>query len=154
MDSLTNSSNSKRESLKLGTVLLDSLPSSLLTDQAPEKYLVAVVFNRRAEPEEVDFLTGTGVSDRLRSAGYPDVELNVVNRRLEISNTTLEELRDGLSVALAQELSGVEQEFERERVARNTQFRKDVDAETKRAEAVQLLAQSITFDPARIETLI
>ncbi|WP_347038470.1 hypothetical protein AAHB37_18515 [Glutamicibacter halophytocola] len=151
MNSSANTPNSERETLKLGTVLLDGLPGSLLTDQAPEKYLVAVVFNRRAEPEEADFLTGTAVKERLRSAGYPDVELNVVNRRLEISNTSLEELRDGLSVAIARELAGVEQKFERERVARNAQFRKEVDAESKRSEAVQLLAQSITFDPARIE---
>lgn len=153
MNSSANTPNSERETLKLGTVLLDGLPGSLFTDQAPEKYLVAVVFNRRAEPEEADFLTGTAVKERLRSAGYPDVELNVVNRRLEISNTSLEELRDGLSVAIARELAGVEQKFERERVARNAQFRKEVDAESKRSEAVQLLAQSITFDPARIEAL-
>lgn len=141
--------------LTVGNVLMDSLPATLLTAKAPEKYTVAAVFNRRPEPEEIQNILSPAVKQELASVGYTNVELGVSNRRLEISNTSLEELRDGLAFAIACVLTQQSEAFQQHRRATEAQIKKETNEETHRAQAVQALASSISFSPkARTDQII
>ncbi|QEP07375.1 hypothetical protein [Glutamicibacter sp. ZJUTW] len=133
------------EPLTVGDVLVDSLPGTLFTAHAPEKYMVAAVFNRRPEPEEIRNILSSEVQEQLASSGYADIKLSIANRRLEISNTSLEELRDGLAFAIACALAQQSEKFQHHQDMTETQFRKDIDAETERSQSVQKLAKSISF---------
>ncbi|WP_141367535.1 hypothetical protein [Glutamicibacter uratoxydans] len=130
----------------MGEVLVDSLPGTLFTAQAPEKYMVAVVFSRRPEAEEIRNIQSLEVQEQLASSGYPDIKLNISNRRLEIANTSLEELRDGLAFAIACALAQQSEKFQHHQDVAETEFRKEIDAETERSQSVQHLAKSISFD--------
>lgn len=134
-----------RDPLTVGNVLIDSLPATLFTDSAPEKYMIAVVFNRRPELEEIHNILSPTVKQELASAGYTDVELEIYNRRLEISNTSLEELRDGLAFAITRVLARQSEVFQQHRRAAETRFKKETNEESHRAQAVQTLASSISF---------
>ncbi len=52
MDTRDRASGPDIEPIGLGSVLVDSLPATLLTEKAPAKYTVAAVFTRRPEREE------------------------------------------------------------------------------------------------------
>lgn len=148
MKPLRDSTPTIHDPLTVGSVLMDSLPGTLFTDEAPEKYMVAAVFNRRPEPEEIQAVLGHTVKQQLASAGYPNVELGVSNRRLEISNTCLEELRDGLASAIAGALAQQNERLQHQRRAAAAQFKKETDEETQRVQAVQNLASSVSFGSA------
>lgn len=140
----------KHQPLKIGAVLMNSLPGTLLSDKAPGAYRVAAVFNRQPAAEETEFLTSDFMRGQLDAAGYPDAVLSAANRRLEISNTSLEQLRDGLAALIARELALAGKKFEADRDERNSQFHKDIDAESQRYAAVQKLAESVAFSSAEI----
>ena len=78
-------------------ILVNDLPSTLGTLEAPERYTVTAVFTRRPLPQELDLLAASDVDKRLSEAGYPTVTLRTADRRLLIDNTNLAELRDGLA---------------------------------------------------------
>src|SRR6478736_1387528 len=107
METQTRTSGIDVAALGLGSVLVGSLPAALLTDHAPERYTVEAVFTRRPERDEVTEILGIETRDRLARAGYPTVEVTVSDRRLEIANTNLEELRDGLAAVLADRLAEI-----------------------------------------------
>lgn len=78
-------------------ILVNDLPSTLGTLDAPERYTVTAVFTRRPLPQELDQLAASDVDDRLTEAGYPNVTLRTADRRLLIENTNLHELSHGLA---------------------------------------------------------
>jgi hypothetical protein len=78
-------------------ILIDQLPPSLGTAEAPDDYTVMAVFTRRPLPQEIDLLKERSVEERLATAGYPRVSLAVADRRLIITNTNLHELKHGLA---------------------------------------------------------
>jgi hypothetical protein len=78
-------------------ILVNDLPSSLGTLEAPERYTVSAVFTRRPLPQELALLASPEIDTRLSEAGYPEAALRTSDRRLLIDNTNLAELRDGLA---------------------------------------------------------
>lgn len=145
MNTQTRGSGTETGALGLGTVLVGSLPAALLTDHAPERYTVEAVFSRRPERDEVTEILGSETRDRLARAGYPTVELTVSDRRLEIANTNLEELRDGLAGVLANRLAEITAGVRARQDAAALKFHDAAESEQARAAAVAALAESITF---------
>lgn len=138
----------KNESpLGLGSVLVGSLPATLMTDDAPDRYTVEAVFTRKADRDEVAAIESSATHDHFFALGYPLVELRVSDRRLEIANTTLEELRDGLAAAITAHLADISDGLSAERVAAAGRFEDANVREQKRAAAVAILAASVTFLP-------
>lgn len=133
------------DSLGLTSVLVGSLPETLMTDAAPERYSVEAVLSRKAQPVEVAAIEGADVLDRLMASGYPTIQLRVSDRRLVISHTNLEELRDGLAAVIAAQLERIsgEERVARERAASDQ--REASDRESERAKAVVALASSVAF---------
>jgi len=146
MSTQTRTNGSDVALLGLGSVLVGSLPATLLTDEAPEKYTVEAVFTRRPEPDEVTQILDAGTREFLAQAGYHDVELTVSDRRLEIANTNLEELRDGLAGLLSERLAAISHTIRTRRDAAAAKFEEAAEHEHERAAAVAALAESVVFE--------
>lgn len=131
--------------LGLGSVLVGSLPAALMTDEAPDRYTVEAVFTRRPERDEIAEILGSETRDRLAKAGYPTVEVTISDRRLEIANTNLEELRDGLGGVLADRLAEVSAGVRAMQDVAAVRFREAAEGEQGRAASVAALAASVTF---------
>lgn len=145
MDTHERASGADAATLRLGSVLVGSLPAALMTPDAPDRYTVEAVFTRRPEHDEITEILGSETHDVLVGAGYPAVELTVSDRRLEIANTNLEELRDGLSTVLADRLAEISVADRAKHEAAAVQFREAAAEEQKRAAAVAALAEAVTF---------
>jgi len=145
MDTQTRTSGVDTATLGLGSVQVGSLPAALMTDHSPARYSVEAVFTRRPEHNEVKGLLGTRTLEVLAEAGYSDVRLAVADRRLIISNTTLEELRDGLASVLADRIAQVSSEIQMERSLVLARRREAAVVEESRVAAVTELAGSVTF---------
>jgi len=148
METQTRTSGTSAAALGLGSVLVGSLPAALLTDHAPDRYTVEAVFTRRPERDELTEILGSETRDRLKRAGYPTVELTVTDRRLEIGNTNLEELKDGLATVIADLLAEISAGVRARRDAAAIQLQDAAASENTRAAAVAALAESITFGPS------
>lgn len=131
--------------LGLSSVLTGSLPPTLGTPAAPERYQVDAVFTRRPLPAELDALASSAPHDALLAAGYPDVTLRVSDRRLEIGNSNLEELEGGLSTVLADLLAGISRRVRQVQSAAFDKAAAAADIEHKRTADVLQRAGSITF---------
>lgn len=132
--------------LGLGSVLVGSLPATLLTDDAPPTYTVEAVFSRRPAPEEITGILDDRTRTLLAEAGYPRVEVAVSDRRLEISRTTLEELRGGLSTVIADRLASISTQVKARQQSTARAMADAAAIEEKRAAAITALAQSVAFD--------
>ncbi|WP_231902631.1 hypothetical protein [Microbacterium sp. TNHR37B] len=145
METQTRTSGGDTATLGLGSVLVGSLPAALMTDEAPDRYTVEAVFTRRPERDEIEQILGSETRARLASAGYPAVEVAISDRRLEIANTNLEELRDGLGSVLADRLAEISAGVRATRDAAAGRFRDAAVVEQARAASVTALAGSVTF---------
>lgn len=145
MNAKSGSAGQDAGALGLGSIIVGALPETLLTDDAPERYTVEAVFTRKPDRVEVDALLSGDTRRLLSEAGYPAVELTVSDRRLEIANTTLEELRDGLAATLAALLAEISGDVQTERDAAAARSRVAFDREEHRAAAVVALADSVVF---------
>jgi len=132
--------------LGLGSVLVDSLPTELMTADAPDRYTVEAVFTRRPEQDEVRGILGDGTRDLLAKAGYPAVRITVADRRLVIANTSLEELRDGLSRILAERLAEISAGVHSRQQAAADRLQHAAETEHERLAAVTALAESVRFE--------
>jgi hypothetical protein len=151
MNTQTRTSGVDAATLGLGSVLVGSLPAALMTDHAPDRYTVEAVFTRRPERDEVTEILGSETRDFLAKAGYSTVELTVSDRRLEIANTNLEELRDGLAAVLADRLAEITEGVRARQHAAADLFNEVAASEHVRAAAVAALAESVTFSTSRHE---
>jgi hypothetical protein len=145
MEIQTRKSGIDAATLGLGSVLVGSLPAALMTDDAPERYTVEAVFTRRPERDEVTEILGNETRELLTNAGYPMVEVTISDRRLEIANTNLEELRVGLASVLADRLAGISAGVRARQDAAAVRFQDAAASEDVRAAAVAALAESVTF---------
>ncbi|MEV4687984.1 hypothetical protein [Microbacterium sp. LWH3-1.2] len=145
MKTQTRTSGVDAAPLGLGSVLVGSLPAALMTEDAPDRYMVEAVFSRRPEREEVTAILGNETRDCLTESGYPTVEVTVSDRRLEIANTNLEELRDGLASVLADRLAEISAVVRATREAAAFRFAEAAASENERATAVTALAASVSF---------
>lgn len=148
METQTRTSGADTATLGLGSVLVGSLPAALMTDEAPDRYTVGAVFTRRPRPDEIAEILSAQTRDTLAEAGYPTVELAISDRRLEIANTNLEELRDGLGGVLADRLSEISAGVRAREEAASVRFQEAAVGEQHRAAAVAALAESVSFRPA------
>lgn len=137
------------ETLSLGQILLGTLPSTLLTASAPETYAVAAVFNRRPLDEEVRAITSPATQATLTAAGYPEVTLRVVNRRLEIHGSNLAELREGLAQCIGEILEEASNSIRQQRDKERNQLIEASRRELERVSAVRALTESVVFRPKR-----
>ncbi|MGO2141647.1 MAG: hypothetical protein ACTH30_14690 [Leucobacter sp.] len=133
--------------LGLGSILVDSLPTELLTDTAPSRYTVEAVFNRRIKEAESKSLLSEETLQALKEEGFPEVRLSVSDRRLNIQNTTLEQLRDGLASTLAMLLARISEDVERAQAADDLRLSDGLEEERRRLEKVNDLARSVVFAP-------
>ncbi len=131
--------------LGLTSVLPGSLPLSLGTLTAPDSYQVDAVFNRRPQPEEVSAIHSLESLKALSASGYPAVALHVSDRRLEIKNTSLDQLEDGLATFLADHLAAITASIQKERLAQQSRLASAAEAEGSRAGAIAAKAARITF---------
>lgn len=131
--------------LGLTSVLPGSLPPSLGTLTAPDIYQVDAVFNRRPQAEEVTALHSPATQQALSDAGYPSVTLRVSDRRLEIANTNLEELKSGLATFLADRLAAITAQIQKERLSAQNRLAAAAEAEGSRADAIAHEAEQISF---------
>lgn len=132
--------------LELTSVLIGSLPATLLTDLAPDRYVVEAVFSRRPLQEELTELLGESTRAELARSGYEQVELSVSDRRLVIGHTNLQELRDGLAAVLATRLSQISASVRAEQAETIRHAREAAHEEQQRAAAVRELVDSVVFD--------
>jgi len=145
METQTRTSGVDTATLGLTSVLAGSLPAALMTDEAPDRYTVEAVFSRRPERDEIVEILGSETRDRLAKAGYSTVELTISDRRLEIANTNLEELRDGLGGVLADRLAEISEGVLAKQDEAAVRFRDAAAGEQDRAASVAALAESVTF---------
>ena len=145
MDTIARPVGSAIAPLGLGGVLAGSLPTTLLTDHAPERYTVEAVFTRRPEREEIAEIVAPDTQTHLAERGYPGVRLAVSDRRIEIAGTTLEELRDGLGSVIADLLVGISAQVRGGREVAAARFREITAREQDRAAAIAALAESVGF---------
>ncbi|GAA2990663.1 hypothetical protein GCM10010460_29140 [Microbacterium terrae] len=145
MKTQTGTSGADAAALGLGSVLVGSLPAALMTEGAPDRYTVEAVFSRRPEQEEVTAILGDETRDYLTKWGYRNVEVTVSDRRLEIANTNLEELRDGLAGVLADRLADISAGVRTTREIAAARFADAIASEHDRATAVTALAESVAF---------
>lgn len=137
------------ERLGLSSILTNSLPLTLMTDSAPERYVIEAVFTRRVDPDEVAFLLGAQTREFLDERGYPEVQLTVSDRRLVIANTNLEELRDGLASDIAELLTWISEQVRVLHHEQDTRREDETNRLRERTEAIFHLAQSISFEPSQ-----
>lgn len=147
----SDSAHGAQPSTRLGlrSVLVGSLPSTLLTDHAPERYTVEAIFTRRPQAEEIVGIDSPQTHQWLVDAGYPSVEVSVSDRRFEIHNTSIEQLRDGLAEVLANRLADISDRLHAEQDSDAARLRGLAAAEEQRARAVERLAAGITFAASR-----
>ncbi|TNM55934.1 hypothetical protein [Brevibacterium sediminis] len=141
------------EPLLLTTVLFSSLPPNLFTDDAPTRYTVDAVFNRRVESSEISAIESYTSLAVLARFGFGEVALEVQDRRLSIHNTSLEQLRDGLATVIARLLTDIWTASERDRLEAVTIARAEASRELERAQAVLDLAREVSFDANRVSLL-
>jgi len=135
--------------LGLSRVLATALPDTLGTPEGPDRYSVTAMLTRRPSHFEIAAIHSRETSDRLDGAGYPTVELSVSDRRLQIANTSLEELRDGLSTVLADLIWDISRQG-RESAAALAEVQVDrSQEELDRVSAVLEIAESVHFRPSR-----
>ncbi|GAA1857307.1 hypothetical protein ACFQZV_02710 [Microbacterium koreense] len=145
METQTRTSGSDTAALGLGSVLVGSLPAALMTAEAPDRYTVEAVFTRRPERDEIIGILERETRDRLAQAGYPAVDLTISDRRLEIANTNLEELRDGLGTVIADRLAEISAGVRSKRDAAAIRYQEAAAGEQARATSVVALAESVSF---------
>lgn len=132
--------------LFLRGVLDSALPHELGTDDEPEQYTVAAVFSRRVSAEERALIEGPDTLAALAERGYPGVGLRVADRRLEITQTNLEMLADGLATEIAAILRDVEQQAVTARERRAEEVLRWSEAEAARAARVKTEADRVRFE--------
>lgn len=137
-----------RAALELGlsTVLATALPESLGTADAPERYTVSAVFTRKPTAFELQGIGSAETVDALAAAGYADVGLTVSDRRLEIGNTSLEQLRDGLARAIALRFAAIGAAARTREGELLEAARESSEHEHERAVVIAELVASVRFD--------
>ncbi len=139
------------EVLGLGHILAGSLPGSLLSPGAPNRYTVEAVFTRKVEHDEVAAIESDATRRYLEEHGFAGVELHVSDRRLEIRNTNLQDLSTGLSTVIANRLAEVDATLSGHRAVAAAEARNLADREQTRAAAVAALAEAVAFVPGPVE---
>lgn len=145
MNKTTENQGSPPELLGLSSVLVTSLPPTLLTKDEPERYQVEAVFTRRPTQDEIAAIQHPDSRQVLAEAGYNDIQLSVADRRLKINDTSLQELRDGLGTVIADLLATISAREQAEANARIAWAAHVAEEAHDRAVAVEDFASQVNF---------
>ncbi|GEL47019.1 hypothetical protein CHO01_21350 [Cellulomonas hominis] len=132
--------------LRIVSILTSALPALLGTSQAPTRYTVPAVFSRQVSVPERTAIEGPETARRLTERGYPQVTLQVSDRRLLIGHTSLEQLEEGLAHELAVALVDIGRAVSRQRDERAAAAAVRQSAESERAVVVQRSVDRIAFE--------
>ncbi|MBT2553855.1 hypothetical protein [Arthrobacter sp. ISL-5] len=135
---------SPESTLRVSSVV--SVPRELYAGTAPARYTVSARFSRSVNPVESKLIPGPAVRERLAEQGYGDVSLYVDDRRLEIRNTSLEELKSGLSTLIGSLVREISEQSRHEREQRNEDALLKSQADEARRKTIDALAHEISFD--------
>ncbi|MGM0928090.1 MAG: hypothetical protein ACQEXN_00070 [Actinomycetota bacterium] len=136
--------NSPDSTLRLTSVV--AVSRELYAADAPARYTVSAAFSRRVLPAEARLIQGPATHERLREQGYGHISLMITEARLEIVNTSLEELKAGLASVIGSLIREISDQTRRE------QEQLDEDALSKRLanearrQEIETLAHDISFD--------
>ncbi|MET0433700.1 MAG: hypothetical protein ABW025_05985 [Cellulomonas sp.] len=132
--------------LRLDSILTSALPALLGTSQAPTQYTVPAVFSRQVSVPERTAIEGPETVRRLAERGYPQVTLQVSDRRLLIGRTNLDQLENGLAHEIALALTDIGRAVSRQRDERAAAATARQSAESDRAGVVQRSVDRIVFE--------
>lgn len=132
----------------LREVLISELPSTVGTPSAPLCYEVGIVLSRRISREEKIIIESPRSHQVAAQAGFPDCRLTVVDRRLLIANTSLEELANGLARVAATIVRKACLDVDGARRNRELKLADDAQREGERSDVVAALVRSIDLTPA------
>lgn len=148
---MTNQPDAPSVVLNLTSVVASGLPNDLGAAPASPFYDVPAVFNRRPAPAEMDALRGAAAHDYLAGAGYPDVTLDVRDRRLIISHTNLGELEHGLATTIADYIDTVSRAALLDQERKQDAAQLDMEERTERAAEVTRAATRVRFIPHTVD---
>jgi hypothetical protein len=114
--------------------------------EAPPRYTVSAVFSRRVNPAEARSIQGPTTHARLEELGYGHVRLVVDDRRLEIVNTNLEELKSGLASVIGSLVREISDQARLEQEQRDEAALVKSMADDARRKEIEALAHDISFD--------
>jgi hypothetical protein len=130
--------------LRLTTIV--AIPSQLYLGKAPARYAVSAAFSRRPNTAEAKLIQGTAAHERLAEQGYEHIRLRVEERRLEITDTNLEELKSGLAKVIGALVREISDQARHEQQERDEAALQKSRAEADRRKEVEELARQISFD--------
>ncbi|MGW9415516.1 hypothetical protein [Arthrobacter cupressi] len=114
--------------------------------EVPPRYTVSAVFSRRVNPAEARSIQGPTTHERLAELGYGHISLVIDDRRLEIVNTSLEELKSGLASALGSLVREISDQMRLEQEQRDDAALLKSKADDARRKEIEALAHEISFD--------
>ena len=148
---MTNPPEASSVPLALTSVVASGLPADLGGPMANAFYDVPAVFNRRPDVAEMDALRGSDAHRHLSRAGYPEVTMEVHDRRLVIGHTNLDQLERGLSTVIATIVDTVSREALAEKDRFRESERRDSDERAVRAQTVTRAAERVRFVPEPVD---
>jgi hypothetical protein len=136
--------NSPESTLRLTSVV--AVSRGVYTGAAPDKYTGSAVFSRRVNPAEARSIQGPTTHARLEEQGYGHVTLVIDDRRLEIVNTSLEELKSGLAPIIGSLVREVSEQTRHDQEQRDEAALSKSLADDVRRKEIEALAHEISFD--------
>ncbi|HEY0248821.1 MAG TPA: hypothetical protein VGC45_11235 [Gryllotalpicola sp.] len=131
--------------LGLSRLLPGMLPSALGSDFAPLRYTVVAEFTRPPTSTELAMIAGTLPRQRLSAAGYVEASITTRDRRLEIHDTNLDELAEGLATTVDTLLNDISRSAAAQDTEAETEAARLAQQEHDRAAYVTTAAAAITF---------
>lgn len=130
--------------LRLTSVV--AVSREMYAGQAPDRYTVSAVFSRRVNPAESRLIQGPAAHERLAEQGYGHVSLVIDERRLEIANTSLEELKAGLAPVIGALIREISEQTRHEQEQRDGEALLKSQTEAAHRKEIEALAGEISFD--------
>jgi hypothetical protein len=136
--------NSPESTLRLTSVV--AVSRELYAADAPARYTVSAAFSRRVLPAEARLIKGPTAHERLTAQGYGHISLVLDEARLQIVNTSLEELKSGLSSIIGSLIRDISEQTRREQEQRDEEVLSKQRADEARRQEIEALAHDISFD--------
>lgn len=135
---------SPESTLRLTSVI--SVPSDLYAGKPLAKYTISAGFSRRPNSAESRIIAGPASLERLAEKGYAEVKLAIDDLRLDIQNTSLEELKSGLASVVGALVRESSAQARQDREQRDADALVKSQADEVRRREIDDLAHRISFD--------